>query len=95
MSHVLEPVADEKRIHNVLQPCRKMLHVEITALRLNFHLARGSDLLESQESRSMVVDTDQTLGTFVGLRSKLLLKHQNTGSRVVLIPQSIHVHFAQ
>lgn len=43
----------------------------------------------------MVVDNDQTLGTFVGLHSKVLLKHSKTGKRVVLIPESNDVYFGQ
>jgi hypothetical protein len=92
---VLEPLADKSRIHNLLQPCGKMLHINIPTLRVNFHLERGSNYLESQESRSMVVDDEQTLGTFIGLHSKILLRHPKTGDRVVLIPESDGVHFKQ
>jgi hypothetical protein len=93
--HILEPLADRSRIHNLLQPCEKMLHISIPTLRVNFHLQSGSNLLESQESRSMVVDNDQSLGTFIGLHSKVLLRHLETGNRVVLIPESTDVHFSQ
>ena len=94
VSSVLQPLADISRIHNVLQPSGQKLLIEIPTLRLSFHLTKGSDLLISQEYPSMVVDSDQTLGTFIGLRSKLLLKHQQNDSRVALIPESNDVHFA-
>jgi hypothetical protein len=95
VSDVLEPLADRPRIHNLLQPCAKILHINIPTLRVNFHLESGSSLLESQESRSMVVDDDQTLGTFIGLHSKVLLRHLKTSDRVVLVPESNDVHFLQ
>jgi hypothetical protein len=94
VSDVLEPLADTSRIHNVLRPSGRRLLIEIPTLRLSFHLTRGSTLLKSQEYPSMVVDNDQTLGTFIGLRSKLLLKHQQSDGRVVLVPESDDVRFA-
>jgi hypothetical protein len=94
VSDILEPLADTSRIHNVLQSTGGKLLIEIPTLDLSFHLIRGSSLLISEEYPHMVVDNDQTLGTFIGLRSKLLLKHQQSGSRMVLIPESDDVHFA-
>jgi len=94
VSDVLEPLADVSRIHNVLQSSGEKLFIDIPTLRLSFQLTRGSTFLESQEYPSMVVDNDQTLGTFIGLRSKLLLKHQQCDSRLVLIPESNDVHYA-
>lgn len=88
--HVLNPLADINRIHSILQPSgdTKLLLVSIPTLRLGFKLAQNSALLESKEFRSMVVDADQSLGTLVGLRSRLVLKHLARDDRMVLVPES-------
>lgn len=90
VSHVLDPLAHRTRIHNILQPAgnARTLLVSIPTLRLSFNLAQRSALLESKEFRSMVVDADQSLGTLVGLRSKIVLKHLTRDDRMVLVPES-------
>lgn len=90
VSHVLEPLADENRIHSILQPSGNAttLLVSIPTLRLSFSLAWRSDSLVSNEFRSMAVDADQSLGTLVGLRSKIVLKHLTRDDRMVLVPES-------
>lgn len=90
ISLVLDPLASRTRIHNILQPSGdvKMLLVSIPKLRLTFSLAQGSDSLESNQYRSMVVDADQSLGTLIGLRSKIVLKHSTRDDRMALVPES-------
>ncbi|POS70805.1 hypothetical protein DHEL01_v210801 [Diaporthe helianthi] len=97
VSHVLEPLADERHIHSILQSSddTKALLVSIPTLRLSFSLAQRSRLLVSNEFRSMAVDADQSLGTFVGLRSKLVLKHSTSDDRMVLLPESNVVAYQQ
>lgn len=76
LAHVLNPLAHTSRIHCILEPAgeNKVLHVSIPTLRLGFTLAQGSSWLESKEFRSFVADPDQTVGSLVGLCSKLVLK---------------------
>lgn len=90
ISLVLDPLASRTRIHNILQPSGdvKTLLVSIPALRLTFNLAQGSTSLESNQYRSMVVDADQSLGTLVGLRSKIVLNHSTSNDRMALVPES-------
>lgn len=90
ISRVLDPLADGARIHGILQPSgdTKTLLVSIPTLRLSFNLAQGSAFLESKEFRSLAVDADQSLGTLVGLRSKIVLKHLTRDDRMVLVPES-------
>jgi hypothetical protein len=35
----------------------------------------------------MSIDPDQSLGTLVGLCNKLILKHENSGKRLVVVPE--------
>lgn len=90
ISLVLDPLASRTRIHNILQPSGdvKTLLVSIPKLHLTFNISQGSDSLESNQYRSMIVDADQSLGTLVGLRSKVVLKHSTTGDRMALVPES-------
>lgn len=98
VSHVLDPLANRDRIHSILQSSgdTKTLLVSIPTLRLSFSLAQRSAFLESKEFRSMVVDADQSLGTLVGLRSKIVLKHRTRDDdRMVLVPESEMVNYQQ
>lgn len=41
----------------------------------------------------MAVDADQSLGTLIGLRSKIMLKHLTRDDRIVLLPESKVVNY--
>lgn len=90
VSHVFVPLANTTRIHGILQPSgvTKTLLVSIPTLRLSFQIAQGTAFLESKEFRSFAVDADQSLGSLVGLRSKIVLKHLTRDDRMVLVPES-------
>lgn len=92
VSRVLEPLANEARIHCIVQPNgdTRTLLVSIPTLpaRLSFTLKEGENLLKCNEFRSMMVDDDQSLGTLVGLCSKIVLKHLSRDDRMVLVPES-------
>ena len=88
VSHVLHPLANVIHIHSILQASGDTLFIDVPTVRLGFSLERGRSLIMSREYRSMAVDGDQALGTFVGLRSKVMLKSMNGEKRMVLIPES-------
>ncbi|KAJ4386033.1 hypothetical protein N0V93_008924 [Gnomoniopsis smithogilvyi] len=95
VSKVLEPLADPGWIHNLLQSSgdRNVLNISIPTLRMDFSLAQNSDVLLSKQYRSMAVDSSQYLGTLVGLRSKIVLKHMTRDDRMVLLPESKSVQY--
>lgn len=97
ISKVLDPLVATARTHNLLQKSgtTKTLLISIPALRLSFTLAHHSGLLVSKEYRSMAVDPDQSLGTLVGLRSKIVLKHLASDERMVLVPEAESVEYRQ
>ncbi len=37
----------------------------------------------------MAINVDQALGTLVGLHNKLVLKHDNGGNRLVVVPEGL------
>ncbi|OTB10950.1 hypothetical protein K445DRAFT_236605 [Daldinia sp. EC12] len=63
------------------------LIIELPRLKLGFSLKQGETSIYSQQFRDMLVDEDQSIGTLVGLRRKLVLKGDNDQvRRKVLIP---------
>ncbi|KAI5366675.1 hypothetical protein Slin14017_G043150 [Septoria linicola] len=102
IARVLDAFAEATRIHNIVWSDANgaELHVDIPSIRTGFTLVQGTSSLQSREYSSMVVDCDQSLGTLVGLRSKLLLcpaKQEAPchGNRMLLIPHSTTVHHAR
>jgi hypothetical protein len=74
-------------------PRTGLAYVTLSRLRLRFTLAVGGEL-ESDDLPSMVVDTSQSVGTFVGLRNQLVLCHKNPAlchQRCVLVPHGNRV----
>jgi len=60
--------------------------VVITLPRYNFHFRLGKELRLYSPELAAFVDSDQDLGTLCGLRSKLVLKNDDSGVRSVLVP---------
>jgi hypothetical protein len=87
ISNILKPLANQRRLHCVLQINNRSLRVDIPTLRLSFTLAKDSNKLTSKEFRSMAVDGKQDLGTLVGFRNKLMLKAEN-GDRLLLLAEA-------
>jgi hypothetical protein len=54
--------------------------------RYNFHFRLGKELRLYSPELAAFVDSDQDLGTLYGLRSKLVLKNNDSGIRSALIP---------
>lgn len=80
----LEP---RERIHIFHQEGKNLLSVHLPRFKLDFFIdAEGQ--LESRQFRELVVDLNQDIGTFYGLRSRLLLRHRSPqrNIRTVLIP---------
>ncbi|KAF7592481.1 hypothetical protein BBP40_000216 [Aspergillus hancockii] len=61
--------------------------IELPRLRLRFELKPRTSAIQSREYQGMFIDPDQSLDTLVGLRNRLILRHESGGDRVVLIPE--------
>ncbi|KAL4861979.1 hypothetical protein BDV12DRAFT_207643 [Aspergillus spectabilis] len=83
---ILEPIERASGLHCKLHTSSSTLEIDIPRLRLNFSLQSGHSSVRSRQYRGMVIDPDQSLSTLVGLRSKLILFHENDHNRKVLIP---------
>ncbi|KAK4626619.1 hypothetical protein CLAFUW4_05025 [Fulvia fulva] len=88
VSKILDPLANDTRIHVTTDFAGRNLTAEIPKLMLGFSLKKSSSDLMSKEHRGMQVDEDQSLGTLIGFQNKLMLKHKGDGRRLVLLPES-------
>ena len=89
LSGTLSLLENPFRIHIIFHRYSSSLQIELPRLQLGFHLTSGSSSIHSRQFRGMVIDTDQSLGTLVGLRNKLMLKHEKGDSRLVILPEGV------
>ncbi|KAL8296078.1 hypothetical protein RB600_001523 [Gaeumannomyces tritici] len=86
---VLHPIENVEHLHiclNTAAAASNALDVEVPRLRLQFSLDCDSDKLKSKQFRGMWVDRgSQSVGTLMGLQSKLALVNGN-GARMLLVP---------
>lgn len=86
ITKALAPLVHSSKIEIVLQSNEKSLEVEIPDIQLGFTLQSGESLLRSKEYRLMVVDEDQSAGTLIGLKNKLVLRSLKKANRLLLVP---------
>ena len=92
LSSIISLIEDPFRIHIIFYHSSSSLEIELPRLRLGFHLKLGESSIQSRQFRGMAIDTDQSLGTLVGLRNKLMLKHESGDGRLVILPEG-HVSY--
>ncbi|KAF2490217.1 hypothetical protein BU16DRAFT_517393 [Lophium mytilinum] len=98
LSTLLQPLENEHHLHAILNTHTKEVTVHLPRLNLEFTLGPDMSDLKSKQFRGLVVDRNQAIGTFTGLRSKLVLTTPdctNEGSqRCVIVPYG-EVQFAR
>ncbi|OJK01293.1 hypothetical protein ASPACDRAFT_51200 [Aspergillus aculeatus ATCC 16872] len=87
LSDIFQPLEKAPKLHYKLHRGSDMVEIEIPRLGLGFDLRSGQSSIESRQYRGMVVDPDQSVGTLIGLRNKLVLLDRNTHNRRILIPE--------
>ena len=88
IASLLTSVEDEPFIHVAYNTISNSTAIEAPRLKLDFHLANGEDAIYSRQYRGMIIDSDQRIGTLVGLTSKLVLRRaKQAHDRIVLIPE--------
>ncbi|KAJ5059156.1 hypothetical protein J3E72DRAFT_230989 [Bipolaris maydis] len=86
LSKTLRSLEEGRHIHAKLDTTTQMINIELPRLQLGFYIKQGASPIYSCQYRDMSIDGDQSIGTLVGLVSKLVLKHEHTAERLVLIP---------
>lgn len=86
LAKALKPLEDSPFVHCLLHE-NSLVEVQLERLQLEFSVQPDSCQLASRQYRGMVIDESQSLGTFIGLRDKLvLISRGKLSRRVVLIP---------
>lgn len=85
--YTLHPIEAQKHIHIEFDTVTKRLTARLPRLKLEF-FDTPEGFLTSKQFRGMVVDENQSLGTFTGLINKLVLTSDNRSkpSRAVIVP---------
>ncbi|XP_014555371.1 hypothetical protein COCVIDRAFT_27710 [Bipolaris victoriae FI3] len=86
LSKILRSLEEGKHIHAKLDIATQMINIELPRLQLGFYIKQGGSSIYSCQYRDMTIDENQSIGTLVGLVSKLVLKHEYTEEQLILIP---------
>jgi hypothetical protein len=88
LSKLLGCLEDTPYIHCVLDQETSSLDIALPRLQLGFNLSPGSNHILSRQFRGMYIDENQSIGSLVGLESKLTLRTASEGDqRIVIVPQ--------
>lgn len=87
LSEILEPIEKPAKVHCIFDPKTLVLEIDIPRLRLSYSLQSGFSSIRSRQYRGMRIDVDQSLDALVGLRNKLILVHETSQDRLVLVPE--------
>ncbi|CAK7226304.1 hypothetical protein SBRCBS47491_006184 [Sporothrix bragantina] len=92
LHRILNPLEDALSIHTTVMP-HGGLEIDLPCLGIGFTIARNSDQLECCQFRDYIVAPNQSIGTLVGLQSRLVVQHKHSGSKLVLIPSYGQIRF--
>ncbi|GKU07943.1 unnamed protein product [Fusarium langsethiae] len=85
---ILSPLEAPLGLHMLYDTEKGALEVRVPNLLLDFLLRSGESTIRSKQFRGMHIDPDQSVGTLVGFKSKLVLcSDQDPPMRKVLIPE--------
>lgn len=87
ISRILSPLEIPTDIHVMYDEPTSRLNIHLPRFKLDFLVRPDGQVLESVQYRGMTVDKVQSIGTFSGLASKLVLCSMSGDSRIVLVPQ--------
>lgn len=88
---MLGPIEGVMHMHMLYNYRERLIEVQLPRLKLEFYLQneqRGWSAIQSRQFQGMQVDENQSIGTLVGLRNKLVVKDsRDTDKRLVIIPE--------
>ncbi|KAF7555952.1 hypothetical protein G7Z17_g1782 [Cylindrodendrum hubeiense] len=92
---ILSPLEEPLSLHILYEVNKNALEVYVPRLQLSFLMDSKTTALRSKQYRGMQIDADQSIGTLVGLASKLVLRSQDDPkTRMVIIPEG-NVQYSQ
>ncbi|KAJ9607822.1 hypothetical protein H2200_007901 [Cladophialophora chaetospira] len=84
---ILSPLESLLHLHAVFQSSLSTLEIELPRLSLAFSLKSRTSSLRSKQFPGLAVDQNQSLETLIGLQSKLMLRSDASGRRLLLLPE--------
>ncbi|RDA92364.1 hypothetical protein CP533_4405 [Ophiocordyceps camponoti-saundersi (nom. inval.)] len=96
ISQILSPLESILDLFMYFDRKAKTLSMELPRLQLGFQLREGESAITSRQFLGMQIDADQSIGTLIGFKSKLILRDSNDAqSRKVIIPRGTVQHHGQ
>lgn len=86
VTSIFAPIQAPLHINMVLDRTRRRLEIELPRLQLEFYLERRTTSVVSRKHRGLEVDSNQSIGALVGLRTKLVLIDPSSNDRKVIVP---------
>ena len=83
---VLRPLENSSQINLYWNVRTNEVNVSLPRLKLDFLLLQNPLQLRAKQWPGMIMDANQTLGTFTGLKNKILLRSPNNEHRMCIIP---------
>lgn len=88
IASILSSLDTMLHLHMLLDAKTGNLEIKVTRLQLEFTLNKGESAITSRQFRGMQIDSNQYIGTLIGLKSKLVLKDtRNSENRMLIIPE--------
>ncbi|UKZ64307.1 uncharacterized protein TrAtP1_005526 [Trichoderma atroviride] len=88
IASILSPLDTMLHLHMLLDAKTGNLEIKVPRLQLEFTLSKGESAITSRQFRGMQIDSNQYIGTLIGLNSKLVMKDtRNSESRMLIIPE--------
>lgn len=85
LSEILRPLEESKHLHISLQEHSQTIDIALPRLHLDFSIPQGAGHILSRQYRGLTIDEEQSIGTLIGLTSKLVLRKAEH-ERQLLIP---------
>lgn len=88
IADILSPLDTKLNLHMIFDANRGVLEIKVPSLQLDFLLIRGESAIRSRQFRGMQIDANQSIGTLVGFKSKLIIVDtHDPENRMVIIPE--------
>ena len=94
LSGIFSSIEDLPNVHILCHTDLDYIEIELPRLKLGFDWKVGTSTILSRQFRGMSIDATQDVETLLGLRTKLLLKSEETNkSRLMIIPKGDIVYY--
>lgn len=88
ISEILAYLETHLNIHMLYNVAKSRLEIKVPRLQLQFVLKDEESVIRSQQYKDMHIDSDQSVGTLIGFKSKLVLRSDgDSPKRMLIVPE--------